>query len=128
MASGISIRTVPPKTSTASRPSSVSSHSTPLGAGRFGAASRETAGPHATRSASPHKRVLGCFRIGSNTPRGPRGFQRRGSGLRSRPMRVALLTREYPPEVYGGAGVHVEYLATELTRLVGVEVRCFGAP
>jgi starch synthase len=42
-------------------------------------------------------------------------------------MRVALLTREYPPEVYGGAGVHVEYLATELTRLVGVEVRCFGA-
>ena len=30
-------------------------------------------------------------------------------------MRVALLTREYPPEVYGGAGVHAEYLARELT-------------
>ena len=30
---------------------------------------------------------------------------------------VALLTREYPPEVYGGAGVHVEYLARELARL-----------
>jgi len=40
---------------------------------------------------------------------------------------VALLTREYPPEVYGGAGVHVEYLARELARLVGVEVHCWGA-
>jgi starch synthase len=36
------------------------------------------------------------------------------------------MTREYPPEVYGGAGVHVEYLARELERLVDVEVRCFG--
>ena len=43
-------------------------------------------------------------------------------------MRVGLLTREYPPEVYGGAGVHVEYLARELSRLVDVEVHCFGAP
>lgn len=43
-------------------------------------------------------------------------------------MRVALLTREYPPEVYGGAGVHVEYLARELRRLVDVEVHCFGRP
>ncbi|MDQ6649672.1 MAG: glycogen synthase [Actinomycetota bacterium] len=42
-------------------------------------------------------------------------------------MRAALLTREYPPEVYGGAGVHVEYLARELARLVDVEVHCFGA-
>ena len=41
-------------------------------------------------------------------------------------MRVGLLTREYPPEVYGGAGVHVEYLARELRELVDVEVRCFG--
>ena len=31
-------------------------------------------------------------------------------------VRVALLTREYPPEVYGGAGVHVEYLGRELAR------------
>jgi alpha-maltose-1-phosphate synthase len=45
-----------------------------------------------------------------------------------RPMRVALLSREYPPEVYGGAGVHVEYLARELARLVDLEVHCFGAP
>jgi starch synthase len=43
-------------------------------------------------------------------------------------MRVALLTREYPPDVYGGAGVHVEYLARELRRLVDVEVHCFGNP
>jgi alpha-maltose-1-phosphate synthase len=43
-------------------------------------------------------------------------------------MRVDLLTREYPPEVYGGAGVHVEYLARELRRLVETRVHCFGAP
>jgi starch synthase len=43
-------------------------------------------------------------------------------------MRVDLLTREYPPEVYGGAGVHVEYLARELRRLVEVRVQCMGAP
>jgi starch synthase len=40
---------------------------------------------------------------------------------------VALLTREYPPEVYGGAGVHVEYLARELARLEQVTVHCWGA-
>ncbi|HEX9118755.1 MAG TPA: glycogen synthase [Anaerolineae bacterium] len=40
--------------------------------------------------------------------------------------RVALFTNEYPPHVYGGAGVHVEYLSRELSRLVPVEVRCFG--
>ncbi len=43
-------------------------------------------------------------------------------------MRVDLLTREYPPEVYGGAGVHVEYLARELRRLVDVRVHCMGEP
>ncbi|MEU7834323.1 MULTISPECIES: glycogen synthase [unclassified Nonomuraea] len=42
-------------------------------------------------------------------------------------MRVDLLTREYPPDVYGGAGVHMEYLARELRRLADVRVRCFGA-
>jgi starch synthase len=41
--------------------------------------------------------------------------------------RVALLTREYPPEVYGGAGVHVEYLARELRRHVSLAVHCWGA-
>jgi alpha-maltose-1-phosphate synthase len=41
-------------------------------------------------------------------------------------MRVALLTREYPPTVYGGAGVHVEYLARELAGLVDLTVHCQG--
>jgi starch synthase len=42
--------------------------------------------------------------------------------------RVSLLTREYPPEVYGGAGVHVEYLSRELRELVDLSVHCWGAP
>jgi alpha-maltose-1-phosphate synthase len=42
--------------------------------------------------------------------------------------RVALLTREYPPEVYGGAGVHVEYLARELRKLTDLSVHCWGGP
>jgi glycogen synthase len=45
-------------------------------------------------------------------------------------MRIAILTNEYPPHVYGGAGVHVEYLTRELTRLdngeQNVTVLCFG--
>ncbi|GBD17592.1 Alpha-maltose-1-phosphate synthase [bacterium HR27] len=40
--------------------------------------------------------------------------------------KVLVLTNEYPPHVYGGAGVHVEYLTRELAALVAVEVRCFG--
>jgi starch synthase len=43
-------------------------------------------------------------------------------------MRVDLLTREYPPEVYGGAGVHVEYLARELRQLCDLRVQCMGKP
>ena len=43
-------------------------------------------------------------------------------------MRVDLLTREYPPEVYGGAGVHVAELVRALRRDLDVIVRCFGAP
>ena len=42
-------------------------------------------------------------------------------------LRVSLLTREYPPEVYGGAGVHVTYLARELAPLVDLTVHCQGA-
>jgi starch synthase len=42
-------------------------------------------------------------------------------------LRVAVLTREYPPEVYGGAGVHVTHLVEQLAKLVDVEVHCFGA-
>jgi glycogen synthase len=41
-------------------------------------------------------------------------------------MNVQLLTNEYPPHVYGGAGVHVEYLSRELAKLTSVDVRCFG--
>lgn len=41
-------------------------------------------------------------------------------------MRVGLLTREFPPDVYGGAGVHVEFLARELETLVDVDVHCWG--
>ncbi|MFF7639650.1 glycogen synthase [Streptomyces canus] len=41
-------------------------------------------------------------------------------------MRVGLLTREYPPDVYGGAGVHVEFLARELRSLVDLDVHCWG--
>ena len=41
---------------------------------------------------------------------------------------IALLTREYPPEVYGGAGTHVEYLTRELRHLADVSVHCWGAP
>ena len=41
-------------------------------------------------------------------------------------MKVLFCTREYPPYVYGGAGVHVEYLASELSRLMDIEVRSFG--
>jgi starch synthase len=43
-------------------------------------------------------------------------------------MRVDLLTREYPPHVYGGAGVHVAELARVLARRVDVHVRCFDGP
>lgn len=40
--------------------------------------------------------------------------------------KVALFTNEYPPNVYGGAGVHVEYLSKALAKLLAVEVRSFG--
>lgn len=41
-------------------------------------------------------------------------------------MKALMLTKEYPPHIYGGAGVHVTYLAKELAKLIPVEVRCFG--
>jgi starch synthase len=41
-------------------------------------------------------------------------------------VKVLFLTNEYPPHVYGGAGVHVGYLSRELAKLLPVEVRCFG--
>ena len=44
----------------------------------------------------------------------------------SQPFRALLLTNEYPPNVYGGAGVHAEYLARELAKRIEVDVRAFG--
>ncbi len=41
-------------------------------------------------------------------------------------MKVLIMTNEYPPYTYGGAGVHVEYLSKELAKLMPVEVRSFG--
>ncbi len=41
-------------------------------------------------------------------------------------MKALFYTREFPPYVYGGAGVHVEYLADELSKLMKLDVRCFG--
>jgi starch synthase len=43
-------------------------------------------------------------------------------------MHVAMMTREYPPEVYGGAGVHVTELVAQLRNLCRVDVHCMGAP
>src|SRR5512144_2123385 len=43
-------------------------------------------------------------------------------------MRAAILTREFPPDVYGGAGVHVDFLVRELRRLIDVDVQCMGEP
>ncbi len=41
-------------------------------------------------------------------------------------MKVLMLTNEFPPYTYGGAGAHVEYLSRELSYMLPVEVRCFG--
>ncbi len=60
----------------------------------------------------PCRRVLTGRAAGARVP----GHERR------------ILTREYPPEVYGGAGVHVEFLVRELRKLIDVDVHAFGAP
>ena len=57
----------------------------------------------------------------------PKGARVAAGACHDLSMRVALLTREYPPEVYGGAGVHVEYLARELASRVDLTVHCWGA-
>lgn len=41
-------------------------------------------------------------------------------------LKVLFLTNEYPPHIYGGAGMHVGYLSRELAKMMPVEVRCFG--
>ena len=46
--------------------------------------------------------------------------------IRASFVKVLFLTNEYPPHIYGGAGVHVGYLSRELAKMMPVEVRCFG--
>src|SRR6185312_8524693 len=70
------------------------------------------------RRSRPRPRAL--RRLGRRRRRDRQGRPRRS-------VKVALLTREYPPDVYGGAGVHVEYLARELQQLADVTVHCWGA-
>jgi glycogen synthase len=41
-------------------------------------------------------------------------------------VKALFFTNEYPPNVYGGAGVHVDYLSRELAKSMPIEVRCFG--
>src|SRR3989339_167429 len=41
-------------------------------------------------------------------------------------MKVTMIAKEYPPYIYGGAGVHLRYLAQELSKIMDVEVKCFG--
>jgi hypothetical protein len=41
-------------------------------------------------------------------------------------LKTLILTNEFPPKIYGGAGVHVDYLTRELAKLCEVDVRCFG--
>jgi len=48
------------------------------------------------------------------------------SGIKKEDFGVTIMTREFPPDIYGGAGVHVDYLSRSLAKIVGVEVRCFG--
>ena len=55
------------------------------------------------------------------------GDRRHPQGHDGGGVKAALLTREYPPDVYGGAGVHVEYLARELRKLIDVDVHAWGA-
>ena len=48
------------------------------------------------------------------------------SELKQEGFGVTMMTREFPPDIYGGAGVHVDYLSRSLAKIIGVEVRCFG--
>ena len=58
----------------------------------------------------PHTSLSGCLR----------------SPVRLITMRTAILTREFPPDIYGGAGVHVDYLVRELRKLIDIDVHAFG--
>src|SRR4051794_24536382 len=49
------------------------------------------------------------------------------AAVESGTVRAAILTREYPPDIYGGAGVHVDYLVRELRKLIDIDVHAFGS-
>jgi len=53
-------------------------------------------------------------------------FLNEPTGTDGAALKVCFITREYPPSVYGGAGVHIKNLARELAQVMDVEVRCFG--
>ena len=74
---------------------------------------RTSTSRRARRSASTPKTTARASPFGRRHRRGCEGRSACAGGARLR-VRVALLSREYPPEIYGGAGVHVEYLAREL--------------
>lgn len=69
------------------------------------------------------RRPLGVYRESVSF-----GSSGAGEGFAGDPLEVAMLTREYPPEVYGGAGVHVTELVARLRRMSTVTVHCMGAP
>jgi len=71
-------------------------------------------------------RISGGKRAAFPVRQRSRGLQCRTAGAAGRAMKVCFISREYPPHVYGGAGVHVRNLTRELAQLMDVEVRCFG--
>src|SRR5262245_3400269 len=71
-------------------------------------------------SSKPHRAGAGAVRSGRQTDR---------CAPPTMPfVRIGILTREYPPDVYGGAGVHVDFLVRELVKLADVDVHCMGDP
>lgn len=83
---------------------------------------------------APHSAKLPNEVVGGHRPLGGyREFVSSGSSGAAElsvadELRVAMLTREFPPEVYGGAGVHVTELVARLRRMSAVTVHCMGAP
>src|SRR4029077_6519398 len=81
-----------------------------------------------------HRRLRGRSGFCTSCRAGPEGGRRPARTVVCSKLavmatpRVAVLTREYPPDVYGGAGTAVEYLVRELRRLAEVSVHCWGAP
>src|ERR1041384_3316274 len=93
------------------------------GRGRFGVPGRAVLSERRRRLEWAPPELL--ERHARTNPRRHPPTQTRGS-CRHRAMKALLLTNEYPPYVYGGAGVHVEFLSRELAQLMDVEVRSFG--